>query len=136
MKKRVSGFHKSKKYKDGIDYQCSDCKRAEARTWYHNNREKARQQQRSKWEKGENTRRRILSYGPHDFDKMYAKQKGCCAICGIHQSELKKALGVDHNHITKKIRSLLCGNCNSGLGLFQDDSKLLSKASKYLRGFE
>ena len=136
IEKPVSEFHNSKKYKDGLDYQCSECKRAEAKVWYYDNREKESRRHRTTYVNGGNTRNRIFLYGPHDFDKMYAEQKGCCAICGRHQSELKKALGVDHNHITKKIRSLLCNKCNSGLGLFQDDSKLLSKASKYLRGFE
>ena len=136
VEKSTSDFHKSKKYKDGLDYQCSKCKRAEARVWYYNNREKESQRHRREYMNGGSTKRRLLLYGPHDFDKMYAEQKGCCAICGKHQTELKKRLNVDHDHASNKVRSLLCHNCNVGLGMFLDDSKLLSKASKYLRGFE
>jgi len=69
---------------------------------------------------------------PADFDRMFAEQKGCCAICGKHQSELKRALSVDHDHKTKVIRGLLCNNCNLAIGKLQDSSVLLRKAADYL----
>ena len=55
-----------------------------------------------------------------------------CATCGIHQSELKKSLSVDHNHKTGKIRGLLCSKCNFGIGQFNDDLKLIDSVKKYL----
>lgn len=69
------------------------------------------------------------------YDKLYQKQKGRCDICGKHQSELKKALDVDHNHTTGKVRGLLCTNCNYGLGHFKADdvgTDLLIKAIMYM----
>ena len=54
-----------------------------------------------------------------------------CAICGKKQTT--KALAVDHCHTTGKIRSLLCGPCNTGLGQFQDNPDLLLKAAEYLK---
>lgn len=60
-----------------------------------------------------------------------------CAICKEPQSVLLKGelkrLAVDHCHKTKKIRGLLCDNCNKGLGLFKDKPELLNSASEYLR---
>ncbi len=44
----------------------------------------------------------------------------------------RKAFDVDHCHITKTVRGLLCNNCNRGLGHFQDDTENLQKAIKYL----
>lgn len=59
-------------------------------------------------------------------------QKGVCAICsGTCVSG--RRLSVDHNHTTGKIRDLLCGNCNHGLGKFLDNPELLLKAVDYLR---
>lgn len=68
-----------------------------------------------------------------DYNQMFAEQKGCCAICGRHQSEFKLSLAVDHNSETGKIRKLLCGSCNIGLGMFQHESELLRKAATYLK---
>ena len=55
------------------------------------------------------------------YDGMYIAQKGCCVICGRHQSEFKQRLHVDHCHKSGKIRGLLCFNCNCGLGNFKDN---------------
>jgi len=65
-----------------------------------------------------------------ELERMYENQKGICLICG---KEIKgKNCHVDHNHETGKIRGLLCSNCNTGLGLFQDKSRLLIVAAKYV----
>jgi|ERR1035437_3924799 hypothetical protein len=66
------------------------------------------------------------------YEIMSANQNNCCAICGKHQSELKKALGIDHDHITNKIRGLLCQKCNTGLGYMNDNSEQLRIAADYL----
>src|ERR1035437_10727167 len=47
-----------------------------------------------------------------EYDELFKKQNGYCPICGRHQSEFKKRLSVDHDHNTKKVRGLLCQNCN------------------------
>jgi len=66
------------------------------------------------------------------YNDLFTYQKGCCAICGIHQSKLSKCLAVDHCHKTLVIRGLLCYNCNSGLGRFKDNLDVLKQASEYL----
>lgn len=66
------------------------------------------------------------------YNEMFAEQKGCCSICGKHQSILKKRLGVDHCHKTGIIRGLLCLNCNHALGKFEDDPKIINGALNYL----
>lgn len=89
------------------------------------------------------TRRACLKFwyglSLEEYNRMFEEQKGCCAICGKHQSENKNglALGVDHNHITKQIRGLLCGSCNRALGLLKADEldvELLLKAVDYING--
>jgi hypothetical protein len=66
------------------------------------------------------------------YNKLFQVQSGCCAICKRHQSEFKKALCVDHDHKTGKIRGLLCQKCNQGLGLFNDNVLLLREAILFL----
>ncbi len=68
-----------------------------------------------------------------DYDAMLEKQNGKCKICGT--KKLAKDQGrfcVDHDHITSKIRGLLCYNCNHMLGNAKDDIKILASAIQYL----
>ncbi len=65
-----------------------------------------------------------------EYKDMYIKQNGLCAIC--EEPEQTISLSVDHDHITGKIRGLLCTNCNNGLGRFKDDSARLRSALSYL----
>lgn len=67
-----------------------------------------------------------------DYKILQVNQNNKCAICDRHINELPKNLDVDHCHTTGKVRGLLCGKCNMGLGYFQDDFQLLQKAIKYL----
>jgi len=68
----------------------------------------------------------------NNYDQLFAKQDGRCAICNKHQSELKKLLEVDHCHKTGKVRGLLCDLHNKALGLLQDQPLLLDNAKNYL----
>lgn len=67
-----------------------------------------------------------------DYNSLFESQEGRCAICGRHQSELKRSLYVDHDHTTKKVRGLLCYNCNSLLGHAKDSITNLHRAIEYL----
>ena len=80
-------------------------------------------------------RRNLKRYNitPDDFNRMFIKQGGYCAICGEHQSEFKKRLHVHHDHGTGQVICLLCPKCNIGLGMFQDDPELLEKAAILVR---
>lgn len=60
---------------------------------------------------------------------LVGQQQGLCAIC--HEKPLK-SLDIDHNHETKRVRGLLCGNCNRGLGLFKDSVLRFESAIHYL----
>lgn len=67
-----------------------------------------------------------LSYD--DYLSMVEDQDGKCALCGED-----KQLVVDHCHVTKKVRKLICRLCNTGLGMFKDNPEVLRKASKYVQ---
>lgn len=76
--------------------------------------------------------RRKYMYGI-DRETVIAKlsaQGGLCKICGGDNGG--KPLHVDHNHKTGENRSMLCGNCNRGLGLFKEDKRVLQVAIDYL----
>jgi hypothetical protein len=67
-----------------------------------------------------------------DYAFMYEYQQGQCGICKTPQSELKRALAVDHCHETGRVRGLLCSNCNTALGLLKDRQDLLERAARWL----
>lgn len=72
-----------------------------------------------------------------EYQRMLIAQKGVCAICEKPETKLQfgtiRMLSVDHDHDTKAVRALLCGNCNMGLGYFCDSVETLQKAIVYLR---
>ena len=67
------------------------------------------------------------------YNKMFEEQRGICAVCGIPAEGLKYRLAVDHNHITGKIRGLLCFACNTLLGRIENNPRLIPTIMKYLR---
>jgi len=69
------------------------------------------------------------------YNQLYAEQGGKCAICGSDTPDAsgrRKVFSVDHDHETGQIRGLLCVNCNSALGMLNEDIALLHKAVEYL----
>ena len=46
---------------------------------------------------------------------------------------MKKALHVDHDHKTGKVRALLCHRCNLGIGLFEDNTEFVVAMFSYLK---
>lgn len=48
----------------------------------------------------------------NDRQKMFKELKGCCGLCGKHESCFKRRLAIEHNHTTGKVRSLACFRCN------------------------
>lgn len=72
--------------------------------------------------------RAAYGIGVEDYERMYAEQEGCCAICATYLSSLV----VDHCHTTGRVRGLLCTHCNVALGGFRDRADLLHAAASYL----
>lgn len=68
------------------------------------------------------------------FKEMMDSQKNCCAICDRELTTTKLTC-VDHNHVTGKIRGILCRNCNTGLGMLKDSISTLQSAAEYLKKF-
>jgi Recombination endonuclease VII len=66
------------------------------------------------------------------YNQMLADQNHKCAICGNEDEVEGRKLAIDHCHKTGKVRGLLCGKCNRGLGLFYDNLELLQNAISYL----
>jgi hypothetical protein len=64
-----------------------------------------------------------------EVNQIRQQQNNACGICG---AEFDKSPRIDHDHVTGKVRGLLCHMCNVGLGAFQDNPFSLSAAIAYL----
>ena len=76
----------------------------------------------------------IKNFTIKDYEKLFNEQKGVCAICS--DSPGAKALAVDHDHVTGKIRGLLCHSCNLNLMKKKHTVEILAKAIAYLKANE
>lgn len=77
--------------------------------------------------------KRLYGIDYNDYNTMLTEQNNSCAICkSTSAGRGHKHFSVDHDHITGKVRGLLCHNCNTGLGQFKDNTQLLTEAVNYL----
>lgn len=138
--KAVSAFYRKKtKTKRGWswDSMCIECRRIQCVQYGQNNREKRNARLRA-WRKNNpkkaraNDRRARLKhkYGisESELNAMKLSQNNRCAICG----ERSDRLFIDHDHITGKIRSLLCPTCNTFLGWYERRAGQIIVFQQYL----
>jgi hypothetical protein len=87
--------------------------------------------------KGRHQSRKFL-YGLSESQYMdlLEAQDWKCMVCGEPEQRIRAGqlmeLCVDHDHLTGRVRGLLCSECNSGLGKFHDSPSLLRAALLYL----
>jgi len=114
-------FSMNKTRADGLQTYCKYCGKERQSKWYY---------------------KRAHGITLEERDLLLIKQDNKCAICGNDtQFKLKKGSGsnigdeavIDHCHNSLKIRGVLCGFCNTGLGAFKDNIKSLINAIAYLQ---
>lgn len=69
------------------------------------------------------------------YDQMLRAQAGACAVCKhppAKKTRQSKSLAVDHDHATGEVRGLLCGRCNTALGLLREDPANIVALFNYL----
>ena len=97
-------------------------RKASMAEYYRNNKDKAV------------NRQMMVNYGItlSEYNQLLDKQKGLCYICESHHTSQTRRLHIDHCHNSGKIRSLLCVNCNTALGLLKEDSNRVKKMIEYI----
>lgn len=70
---------------------------------------------------------------PAELEALIAKQDGRCAICDGPPNGPGTRLHIDHCHDSSKVRGLLCGKCNTAVGLLDDDPERAERLAAYLR---
>lgn len=135
--KLITEFFKSASLSDGYHTQCKICKnktvaqwRAKKKEHYNSYMKEFRKTHPEKYELARN-RGLMHRYGisSEQYEQLFKQQEGLCAIC---KKTCSKKLVIDHNHITKQIRGLLCTGCNVAIAIL-DNPELLQQAQKYLK---
>lgn len=93
----------------------------EASKYYHANKDR--------WRNNEFKRKYGITVD--DYNQLLTEQEHSCKVCGKHESELDKALCVDHCHTHGHVRALLCSNCNLAFGLLFEDINIMKKMIEY-----
>ena len=119
----INGLCKRGHAIDTVRKRCTVCRLASAARWKANNARKVRDLT-------------LRKYGIDlvTYEAMFAAQGGLCAICRRPFAQRRaKHFHVDHDHVSGRVRGLLCAECNTALGLFSDDPSRLERGAEYLR---
>lgn len=108
-------FYRNGKERDGRNHRCRTCERAYSES-------------HRRWHKI----KYLYGLTKDEYLLISRAQGDVCAICG--RTDTGRALVVDHDHETGKVRGLLCLKCNRAIGLIGDDADMLNRASQYVRG--
>lgn len=100
---------------------------------YERRKEKQRNDPNFKLKTREKTLKAKYNITEDDYKRMLSEQNGVCKICGRGPSKLNNKLHIDHCHKTKRIRGLLCHQCNWYLGVIDDNIDILNKIKDYLK---
>jgi|SRR5579872_3723240 len=133
-------FYKNPRSKRGLDYRCKACHLAIARQCPSRTPEVRKQRYQKDKEKIRNINLKYcFGIDLNEYNRMLEAQNFKCAICEKTKNENVGQYGkqlnfsVDHDHVTLRVRGLLCTKCNSVLGLANDSIKILERSITYLK---
>ncbi|MBV8433913.1 MAG: hypothetical protein JO029_06505 [Candidatus Eremiobacteraeota bacterium] len=117
--------------------RCSSCHNRWLREYYRKSETRRENQRRAYVQ-------RKYGISLDELADLLMQQNGCCAICGRRWQDCISAkraqydvrflqyLCVDHDHVTRKVRGLLCNGCNTAIGMFGEDPARFAAAASYL----
>jgi len=117
--KSYDDFWKQKGRYDGLQSYCKDC--LYVKNLSNPNRSESQKRSHLK---------RHYGMPLEDYYSMLKQQGGHCATCSNSQY-----LCVDHDHATGAVRAILCNQCNSVLGMVNDDIPRLKRLIQYIEEY-
>ena len=124
--KPLSEFSISRKSTSGYYSYCKPCSNEKTKAYYHSLSKDKKDSYNHR-----NNLKKKFNLSTEEYLTLLQSQNNVCAIC--KKPEDGKRLAVDHDHLSGKVRGLLCGQCNTGLGKFYDNIESLSNAILYLK---
>lgn len=124
----IDEFHINIDSKDRHDSVCRQCAKKKMGKWYIKNKGYTRNY----------GLRRRYGITSDEYNEILNLQNGVCKICKNKERVVDKrtntikALAVDHNHTTGRIRGLICQKCNTTISRVNESVELLRTMAKYL----
>lgn len=121
--------------------ECSTCKQMKPKKEYSDTQWARRKNKKTKAAGGighckdcvrEQNMMRRYKITAEQFDAMLASQKNVCALPHCRKTIDKTNCHIDHDHHTKKVRGLLCADCNMAMGKMGDQVDKLLGVACYL----
>lgn len=118
--KPITEFGSHAGRRDKLQTYCKSCSKHEQTKWYY---------------------RRKHNITLEERDALLASQDYKCAICedtikffdGVRAARTGGSAVIDHCHGSGRIRGVLCGHCNTGIGAMKDNVDSLKRAIEYLK---
>jgi hypothetical protein len=76
-------------------------------------------------------RKNLYGLSQEAYYTLLGEQGGACAVCGS-DDWLTRVPHIDHDHITGKVRGVVCRKCNLALGHLGDDLNTAKSMVRYL----
>lgn len=132
----LSEFTPGQINKPGTFRMCKVCRAKRSADQYARNRERVNKRCREWYSKHREHRATLARVRKYGITRAALEAMG--SVCEICQSDLKivgakqNTIHVDHNHATGEVRGILCGRCNTAVGMLKDDPALARRAAAYL----
>ena len=110
---------------DARHYVCKECTKARIKA--NNTADPSKERSRHL--------RRAYGITLEEYEQMLELQGGKCALCPKTAPGGRHAQAhwcVDHDHVTGKVRELLCNDCNMVLGIIKDSPEHLGRMITYI----
>lgn len=135
--KPLLAFYAHQTTKDGRANYCIECQCSASRDWHARNPDAVKRNNES--QRHRDWKLQQFGLTSSSLKQMLEEQSGVCAICEKPETRTDprngqiNSLAIDHDHNTGRVRGLLCGSCNTGLGLLGDNEQAVQRAIDYLR---
>lgn len=126
--KPIAEFSKASRNSSGVQSYCKSCAKTYHKKYKQLNPEKSTDAHY----------KRSFGMTLDDVRALLHTQNNQCALCNVELSVLQGRgfstnAHVDHDHITGKVRGILCGNCNTALGKLGDSIESIERVLSYLK---
>lgn len=102
----LSHFYPDRRYRDGVYHTCRACLRTQAK-----------------------------AVRGVDYALRFAQQGGVCAVCRTPPEE-GQSFDVDHDHVSNRVRGLLCRRCNVAYGMLGESLDTIASLLSYHLGWQ